>query len=116
MVVVVLSESQNSTGDESSETSVPKKPSDGSEKNPDVDKPVKGPDKGPDDAGANPPFLPAGVTKTASRGEYLNTKDGTILLWPIVLILAVVLFLYLFGMEGVDKVIYWAGLLLFAPD
>jgi serine/threonine protein kinase/formylglycine-generating enzyme required for sulfatase activity/Tfp pilus assembly protein PilF len=78
---VVFMESQNPNEDGSSETSAPKKPTEGPEKNPDIDKPVKGPETGPDDTGANPPFLPPGVTKTATRGEYLNTKDGTILLW-----------------------------------
>ncbi len=69
----------------------------------DADKPVKTPDSGntpdggqdggkkpdatdpdkasQDDSGPRPPVLPEGVKESSTKGEYVNKKDGSVLLW-----------------------------------
>jgi serine/threonine-protein kinase len=65
-------------------------PSDGdSGKAPDEDDGGKGPGPSPgegdpkkiDDTGPKPPFLPDYIKETKTRGEYLNTRDQSVLLW-----------------------------------
>ncbi len=54
-------------GDRKPEGSGSKNPSDGEAR--------------PDDTGIKPPFLPENVAESSAKGEYVNRKDGSILLW-----------------------------------